>query len=249
MRLAGIHVPLIIDAQGFGQSINDLQKNGPYLIKADPDHNLMFSIHMWWPSARLGSGAKQMVIDEIAESVEMELPLIVGEFANKAPGCSCCIPYQTIIEQCHINEIGYLPWSWGPGNGDCEEMDMTEDGMFNTLNSWGLEVAITSTHSIQAIAVRPEWIVNATPLPTPTPVPPATPHPAPSGLISQGTQISASSSEGEGLTADAAIDGHLNTRWSSVWNTFYKSVMMGSPGLTLSMKLTVMVGRTVMRSQ
>ncbi|MDF1514632.1 MAG: cellulase family glycosylhydrolase, partial [Anaerolineae bacterium] len=47
MRTAGIHVPLIIDAQGFGQSIDDLQKNGPYLMTADPDHNLMFSIHMW----------------------------------------------------------------------------------------------------------------------------------------------------------------------------------------------------------
>ena len=48
MRAAGIHVPLIIDASGYGQDINGLQENGPYLIEADPDRNLMFSIHMWW---------------------------------------------------------------------------------------------------------------------------------------------------------------------------------------------------------
>lgn len=218
MRHAGLHVPFIIDAQGFGQNIDDLQNNGPYLITADPDHNLMFSIHMWWPTAWRGAGVKQMVIDEIAESVAMELPLIVGEFANKGPGCSCCIPYETIIEQCHIHEIGYLPWSWGPGNGDCEEMDMTEDGTYDTLHGWGLEVAVTSTHSISAISVRPDWIVNATPLPTPTPIPTATPQTAPTGLISQGLPVSISSSENEEMTGEAAVDGRLNTRWSSAWS-------------------------------
>jgi mannan endo-1,4-beta-mannosidase len=218
MRQAGLHVPLIIDAQGYGQSIDDLQKNGPYLIDADPDHNLMFSIHMWWPTAWRGTGVKQYVINEIAQSVEMELPLIVGEFANKGPGCSCCIPYETIIEQCHINEVGYLPWSWGPGNSDCAEMDMTEDGFFDTLHGWGLEVAITSTHSIKAIAVRPDWIVNATPIPIPTPVPAPTPQPAPTGLISQGKPVRVSSSENDSLSGDAAVDGLLNTRWSSAWS-------------------------------
>ena len=216
--MQSLHVPLIIDAQGFGQNINDLQKNGPYLIGADPDHNLMFSIHMWWPTVWRGAGVKQMVINEIAQSVEMELPLIVAEFANKGPGCSCCIPYETIIEQCHIHEIGYLPWSWGPGNGDCVEMDMTEDGTYETLHGWGLEVAVTSTHSIQAIAVRPDWIVDATPLPLPTPVPTATPNPAPAGLISQGKPVSASSSEAQGMEEAAVVDGRLNTRWSSAWS-------------------------------
>ena len=161
MRAAGIRVPLIIDADGYGQHIDALQDDGPYLIEVDPLHNLMFSIHMWWPSSVRGEGVDQLVIDEIAESVEMELPLIVGEFAARAWECKCCVPYRTIIEQCHLNEVGYLPWSWGPGNQDCGDMDMTEDGMFDTLHGWGMEVAITSTYSIQNIAVRPASVVNA----------------------------------------------------------------------------------------
>ena len=219
IRATGLHVPLIIDAQGWGQYINDLQANGPYLVQADPDHNVMFSIHMWWPSSR--TAATKRVIDEIAESVEMDLPLIIGEFANKGPGCTCCIPYDTIIEQAHLNEIGYLPWSWGPGNQDCDEMDMTEDGTFDTLHGWGLEVAVTSTHSIQAIAVRPDWIISMTPIPTPTLAPTATPsrsdNSEPEGVLSLGKPIDVSSVESENLGGPNAVDGSMGTRWSSAY--------------------------------
>jgi len=218
IRATGLHLPLVIDAQGWGQGIDELQLNGPYLLSADPDHNVMFSIHMWWPSSSRGPNVAQEVIDEIAQSVEMELPLLIGEFANKGPGCTCCIPYRTIIEEAHRNEIGYLPWSWGPGNGDCAEMDMTADGTFNTLQNWGLEVAITSPHSIQAIAVRPDWIVAATPVPAPTPAPTPTPLPAPEGLLSIGRPVTASSVEREEHAPSAAVDGRLNTRWSSEYS-------------------------------
>ena len=214
MRAAGIHVPLIIDSSRWGQDIDGLQENGPYLIQIDPDHNLMFSIHMWWPSSQRGN-VQQLVIDEIKESVDLDLPLIVGEFAHKGPGCTCCIPYQTIIEQCALNEIGYLPWSWGPGNNDCGEMDMTEDGMFDTLHDWGLEVAITSTYSIRNLAVRPEWIVAATPIPTSTPAPTPTPLPAPAGIISVGRPVEVSSMENSDLPGEKAVDGRLNSRWAS----------------------------------
>ncbi len=228
MRAAGIHVPLIIDAQGFGQNIDDLQLNGPYLIEADPDHNLMFSIHMWWPTEWRGAQVAQMVIDEIEESVAMELPLIVGEFASKGPGCSCCIPYQTIIETCHEYDVGYLPWSWGPGNQDCAEMDMTEDGTLDTLHGWGLEVAITSPHSIKNIAVRPDWIVDRSPVAASTPVPTATPQPVPEGVISQGQPVRTSSDEGDTLTGANVVDGDSNTRWSSAWqNDEYITIDLG----------------------
>jgi len=49
MREAGIHVPLMIDGSDWGKNIDILQATGPYLINADPDKNLLFSVHMWWP--------------------------------------------------------------------------------------------------------------------------------------------------------------------------------------------------------
>jgi mannan endo-1,4-beta-mannosidase len=212
LRAAGIHVPLVVDAQGFGKGIDNLQKNAPYLIQADPDHNLIFSIHIYWPTKTYGPAVDQLVIDEIAESVEMDLPLIVGEFANVAWQCACCIPYKTIIEQCHLNEYGYFAWSWGPGNRDCKDMDMTADGTFDTLQGWGLEVALTDPYSIKNVAVRPDWIVNATPIPAETPTP------APTELLSIGRPVAVSSAEGPDLAGEYAVDGSLQTRWGSAFS-------------------------------
>ena len=93
----------------------------------------------------------------------MGLPLIVGEFGIMHGGDSIteqtAIPYLTIIEQCHLNEIGWLAWSWGPRNA-LIYWDMTKDGTFETLNGWGIEVAITNKYSIKNTSVRPYFIVN-----------------------------------------------------------------------------------------
>lgn len=161
MRVAGIRVPLIIDGQSYASRIDNLQKNAPYLMQIDPLQNVMFSIHLYWPSQRFGATVDDLVIKELRESAEMGLPLIVGEFAYEAVGCIGEIPYRTIIEQAHLHEIGWFAWEWGPGNKDCSSLDMTDDGMFDTLHDWGLEVAITDPYSIQNVAVRPHSIVNA----------------------------------------------------------------------------------------
>jgi mannan endo-1,4-beta-mannosidase len=162
IRNAGIHVPLVIDGTDWGKNINILQANGPALIAADPDHSLLFSIHMWWPS--MYGYTEQDIIDEIAESVNMELPIIVGEFSQMHGSCSDpitpsrAIAYQTIIEQCYLHEIGYIAWSWF---GNCNPLwDMTTDGTYETLYDWGLEVAVTSEYSIKNTSVRPYFMEN-----------------------------------------------------------------------------------------
>jgi len=159
MRAAGIHVPLIIDGTDWGKDIDVLQSEGPALIAADPDHNLIFSVHMWWP-LRWGYTA-QTVIDELEESVAMELPLVVGEFGNKwdnfGPGE---IPYLTILEETHRHGIGMFPWEWGPGNNPQTWLNMTEDGTFDTLFDWGLDVGVTHRFSISNTAIRPNSMVT-----------------------------------------------------------------------------------------
>jgi hypothetical protein len=156
MRAAGIHVPLIIDAAKYGQDINILQATGPDLITADPDHNILLSVHMWWPVD--WGYSDQVITDEINQSVKMNLPLIVGEFAHSGVGCETTINYKHIISECHKNEIGWLAWEWGPGNSDCTEMDMTTDSKFETLRDWGLEVAVTDEFSIKNTSVIPKFM-------------------------------------------------------------------------------------------
>lgn len=162
IRNAGIHVPLVIDAPNWGQNINILQSEGPSLIQADPDHNLLFSVHMWWP--RRYGYREEDIKREIQESVAKGLPLIVGEFSQMHGSCDestitpeNSIPYRTIIRECHLNEIGYLAWSWC---GNCNPLwDMTKDGTYETLYDWGLEVAVTDSFSIQNTSIRPYFVL------------------------------------------------------------------------------------------
>ncbi|HOM01360.1 MAG TPA: discoidin domain-containing protein [Acetivibrio sp.] len=211
MREAGIHVPLMIDGSDWGKDINILQATGPYLIDADPDKNLLFSVHMWWPY--MWGYSDQKVIDEIKESVEMGLPLVVGEFGHQWEEHEMGkIPYKTIMEECYKNEIGYLAWSWGPGNQPQTFLDMTTDGTFDTLRGWGLEVCVTDPYSIKNIAVRP-----ASMLEEPTTEPPVINIPA--GSIAQNKPVFASSTEqGLGNTPEKAVDGNIATRWSSEYS-------------------------------
>jgi mannan endo-1,4-beta-mannosidase len=208
MRAAGLHMPLMIDAPNWGQDINILQSEGPALVAADPDHNLLLSVHMWWP--KMYGYTARTVIDEIAESVQLGLPLIVGEFGGLwEESEQGQIPYTTIIEQCYQNEIGWLAWSWGPGNNPQTFLDMTDDSAYATLHDWGLEVAVSNQYSIKNTAVRPDWLLEGLePLPTPTPLP--------AGNLATGKTVTVSTIESVSYSGGNAVDGDLNTRWASV---------------------------------
>lgn len=162
IRATGVRMPLIIDAPMWGQDIDILQTAGPGLIEHDPEHNTLFSVHMWWNDP---DGTR--VISELQESVDMNLPLIVGEFASHAVHLCDESPfdYKTLLAKAQELEIGWLAWSWGGvENGDCNEgvtFDMTIGGVFgNWKETWGEEVAVSDPNSIQNTSVRPASMVN-----------------------------------------------------------------------------------------
>jgi mannan endo-1,4-beta-mannosidase len=158
LRQAGLRMPLVIDAPHWGQDIDLLQAAAPSLLESDPERNLLFSVHMWWPQDDKSPdpGSRRRIIGELAESAESGLPLVVGEFAHAGVNCARWIDYRTILAECQKRGIGWLAWEWGPGNRDCVEMDMTEDGRFETLHDWGLEIAKTDPHSIRHTSRIPE---------------------------------------------------------------------------------------------
>ncbi|WP_437779302.1 cellulase family glycosylhydrolase [Sorangium sp. So ce1097] len=157
MREAGITVPLVIDASKWGQNIDQLQAVGPALVAHDP--NIMLSVHMWWTD-----GSAAAITRELDESVALNLPLMVGEFAQHAVYQCSQHPfdYKALLKKSAELEVGWLAWSWGAvKNGDCQDdgpFDMTTDGTFAGLTGWGLEVAVTDANSIQKTSVRPRSI-------------------------------------------------------------------------------------------
>jgi mannan endo-1,4-beta-mannosidase len=158
MRQAGIRIPLVIDAPHWGQDIDLLQAAAPRLLQADPERNLLFSVHMWWPQDEKtpDPGSRRRIAAELAESAESGLPLVVGEFAHAGVGCARYIDYQTILAECQRQGIGWLAWEWGPGNRDCDEMDMTENGKFETLHGWGLDITLQNPKGIRKTSRVPE---------------------------------------------------------------------------------------------
>jgi mannan endo-1,4-beta-mannosidase len=166
MRAAGIRVPIMIDADMWGQDEKILLSVGPKLLQADPEHNLIFSIHMWWPSekhdpTRTGfATVQERITATLEKSVELKLPFVVGEFAPVAAGGAKEIPYKHIMAEAERLNIGWMAWSWGPGNYDSPEMDMTAHSSFNTLVGWGKEVAVDSPLGIQNTSVIPNFIQN-----------------------------------------------------------------------------------------
>jgi mannan endo-1,4-beta-mannosidase len=156
LREAGIHVPLIIDAARCGRDHQGLLDHGPALLAADPDHNLIFSAHLYDPMTA------SAVSDLFDRTRELELPFIVGELANREPpGCGASLDYASILLEAERTQVGWLAWSWGDEipwqrwNADCAEFDMTSTFSFDTLQGWGKEVAVTHPASIQRTSVRP----------------------------------------------------------------------------------------------
>src|SRR5512133_2884666 len=79
LRTAGLHMPLIIDADGWGRHADAVLDNGPYLLEADPDKNLIFSWHLWDP-ANWGSGTTSEITRIINKAAATNICFIVGEF-------------------------------------------------------------------------------------------------------------------------------------------------------------------------
>jgi mannan endo-1,4-beta-mannosidase len=124
---AKLHMPVMLDAPDCGTSIDAWLEIGQELIDADPDHNLMLSVHAYWAAFD-----GRPFIDG---AVNANLPLVFGEIANKQDNevngvNQFCfydldglaqnnppptgLTYQGLLQTLKTREIGWLAWSWGP---------------------------------------------------------------------------------------------------------------------------------------
>jgi mannan endo-1,4-beta-mannosidase len=156
MREAGIHTPLVIDGGRCGRDYELLLARGRELLDFDPDHNVIFSTHLYDPLDAMQYASL------FTRARAAKLPLIVGEFANKEPpGCGKPLDYGSLISEANKAGIGWLAWSWGDNdptkawNADCGEFDMTKTFAFDSLEGWGREVGVEHAASIQKTSKRP----------------------------------------------------------------------------------------------
>ena len=79
------------------------------------------------------------------------ITIILGEIANKQDdntgNCVYNLDVVTIMQAAHNNNIGYLAWVWTQDN--CGARQMTTNGNFSTLTTYGNQIVNTSNVGIK----------------------------------------------------------------------------------------------------
>ena len=161
LRSAGIHVPVMIDGADCGRDYGMLLTQGPALLQADPDHNVLFSAHLYNP---LSASELSKLFDDFAKA---KLTFVVGAFSSKQPpSCGVSLDFKTLISEAQKREVGWLAWSWGDDNPstqwnkDCAELDMSATFAFDSLTGWGKEVALSLPDSLMNTSKRPRSLTT-----------------------------------------------------------------------------------------
>lgn len=151
MRNAGIANTLVIDGAEYGQNLKCIQSYGQQLLDYDPQHNLLFSVHMygdWNNSAK--------IVEELQKTKNQNLPLIVGEFGynydNGNNNLNCKADAQTVMNECFKHGIGYLAWSWSGNDYDNKWLNMTDSADWSTMTEWG-ELVVNGNNGIKNTAL------------------------------------------------------------------------------------------------
>lgn len=147
IRNAGIKSTLVIDGAGYGQDIQySLRTFGQELLNHDPQHNLLFSVHMYcdWTSA-------SKIDSQLQSMKSANLPIIIGEFGNSHPPCGN-LPYKDLMRIAQAKGIGYLAWSWkGNTAGTLDHLDLSNNWSGTSLKPWGYDL-VNDTNGIRKTA-------------------------------------------------------------------------------------------------
>jgi hypothetical protein len=157
LRDAGINHTLVIDGNNWGQKGETIVSQGAALLDADPQHNLLFSTHMYQDYEN-----PQRMLDVLRGAQAAKLPLIVGEFGfqhGDRGGQPIPVPYTTMLDEAARTGIGYLPWSWTGNSQDVGYLDMSVNGSASQLTGWGDDV-VNGQNGIRGTA-QPASIFSA----------------------------------------------------------------------------------------
>lgn len=136
LRAAGLKHLLVVDAPNWGQDWeenmrNDKNGSASNVFNADPDRNVLFSVHMYDVY-----GSASAVTSYIDTFLGHGLPLIIGEFAaDHGPGKD--VEEAAIMSKAEQSRIGYIGWSWSGNGGDLGSLDITNNFNVDSLTAWG----------------------------------------------------------------------------------------------------------------
>jgi hypothetical protein len=149
MRSAGLNHTLVLDANGYGQNAATVIAQGQTLLGIDPQHNLLFSTHMYQNFRNA-----QTIRDTFQGAADAQVPFIVGEFGfqhgTDNQGNPIPIPVDVLVAEAERLGFGYLAWSWTGNSGGVEYLDITaRSGSADELSDWGNDI-VNGSNGIRA---------------------------------------------------------------------------------------------------
>jgi hypothetical protein len=148
MRDAGLNHTLVLDANGYGQNGGTIIARGQELLDVDPQHNLLFSTHVYQSYRNA-----QTIRDTLQRARDAQIPFIVGEFGfqhgEDNQGNPIPIPFEVLLEESERHGFGYIAWSWTGNSAEVQYLDMTaRSGSATALTPWGNDI-VNGTNGIR----------------------------------------------------------------------------------------------------
>ena len=198
-----INALIMIDAGQWGQDFNTLQYHADDILAADPQHNVVFSIHLYgqWRAddrnfevnnaANSDFGPWNMVT-RLAALKNAGIPLVIGEWAwedfrdfNDLHSPYAAYRTRRVMELADELGIGWLGWSWNHSSPTTLNMisGAIQNYQYNTnadLTDWGNWLVNDPDFGTNASAAR----ATVFPVSEALPNPPATLSPLPAAPLS-----------------------------------------------------------------
>ncbi|MEU1017293.1 cellulase family glycosylhydrolase [Streptomyces sp. NPDC005898] len=131
LRAAGLDHTLMVDAPNWGQDwAFTMRDNAAGVLAADPDHNILFDIHMY---GVFDTPAE--VSSYLNRFAAAKLPLVVGEFGDMHSDGNP--DEDAIMASAQSLGIGYLGWSWSGNGSGMEYLDLVRDFDASRPTAWG----------------------------------------------------------------------------------------------------------------
>jgi hypothetical protein len=168
IRSAGLRMPLIVTASGYGRNVEQLMRVAPAIQQADPLRNMLFDWHVY----DAGADMPARIDRAFATAASQKTPLVIGEFGPVDPGlCSAQVPWKHLITQAQAKGIGWTAWSWDGHNTDCQgaatnnppyttsRFNLVSDGIrLSTLQpGWATEIVVNDAAGLRNTGKRAPW--------------------------------------------------------------------------------------------
>lgn len=148
LRAAGIRHALMVDAANWGQDWQNIMRaRAGEILKADPDGNVIFSVHMY---DVYDTDAK--VNAYMQDFKNKNLALVVGEYAADH-GAGKPVAASAILQRARQYGYGHLGWSWKGNGSGLQSLDIAVNWNGSPLTAWG-ELLVNSPNGIRATAVK-----------------------------------------------------------------------------------------------